>query len=75
MKGYHFGKLLEKCGIISEYSHKVIVYQVIKGIIRDKNKADSKSKYILLSASIIRWYNIDIHILKYNPDSLTIKQV
>jgi len=49
MKGYHFGKLLEKCGIISEYIHKVIVYQVIKGIIRDTNKADSKSRYILLS--------------------------
>lgn len=58
MKGYHFGKLLEKCSIISEYPHKVIVYQAIKGIIRDKNKADSKSRYIfivsLLSASIIR---------------------
>lgn len=50
MKGYHFGKLLEKCSIISEYTHKVIVYQVIKGIIRDKNKADSKSRYILLTA-------------------------
>jgi hypothetical protein len=50
MKGYHFGKLLEKCSIISEYPHKVIVYQAIKGIIRDKNKADSKSRYILLSA-------------------------
>ena len=50
MKGYHFGKLLEKCSIISEYTHKIIVYQVIKGIIRDKNKVDSKSRYILLSA-------------------------
>lgn len=59
MKRYHFGKLLEKCGIISEYSHKVIVYQVIKGIIRDKNKADSKSRYILLSA----YYQ---HLLSYS---------
>ena len=50
MKGYHFGKLLEKCSIISEYPHKVIVYQAIKGIIRDKNKTDSKSRGILLSA-------------------------
>lgn len=50
MKGYHFGKLLEKCSIISEYTYKIIVYQVIKGIIRDKNKVDSKSRYILLSA-------------------------
>ena len=49
MKGYHFGKLLEKCSIISEYTHKVIVYQVIKGIIRDKIRLTVKVD-ILLSA-------------------------
>ena len=41
-KVYHFGRLLQKCGIPSKHTYK--------GIIRDKSKADNKSRDILLSA-------------------------